>query len=50
VIICEGIYWEDKASLGTGVNDLTSQELTDLGDGGTFHESRVQIEGLNENS
>ena len=43
LLVAEGIYWESAASEQSGVNDLTSQALTDLGGGGTFHESRVDI-------
>lgn len=43
LLVAEGIYWENDSSSHTGINDLTSQEVTDLGEGGTFHESRVKI-------
>jgi anaerobic selenocysteine-containing dehydrogenase len=43
LLVAEGIYWENDSSGHTGINDLTSQEITDLGEGGTFHESRVKI-------
>ena len=43
LLVAEGIYWENDSSGQTGINDLTSQEITDLGEGGTFHESRVKI-------
>ena len=43
LLVAEGIYWENESSSHTGINDLTSQEITDLGEGGTFHESRVKI-------
>ncbi len=43
LLVAEGIYWAGEASNQTGVNDLTSQAVTDLGEGGTFHESRVGI-------
>ena len=44
LLVAEGIYWESVDSDNTGINDLTSQTTTDLGGGGTFHESRVDIE------
>ena len=43
LLVAEGIYWQNEVSGGSGVNDLTSQETTDFGEGGTFHESRVTI-------
>ncbi len=47
VLVAEGIFWpvdpvDSKDSLG-GINDLTSQKLTDLGGGATFHESLVSL-------
>lgn len=42
LLVAEGIFWQSKDHL-SGINDLTSQKLTDLGGGGTFHESRVTI-------
>ncbi len=44
LIVAEGIYWETSNSDTTGINDLTSQKTTDLGEGSTFHESRAAIE------
>lgn len=43
LLVAEGIYWQTEASRQTGINDLTSQATTDVGEGGTFHESRVAI-------
>ncbi len=43
LLVAEGIYWENEGLNPSGINDLTSQEITDLGEGGTFHESRVTI-------
>ncbi|MBW2541887.1 MAG: molybdopterin-dependent oxidoreductase [Deltaproteobacteria bacterium] len=45
LVVAQGIYWENDASESTGVNDLTSQQTTDLGGGGTFHESLVDVRG-----
>lgn len=42
VLVAEGIFWpvdEDDA----GINDLTSQKLTDMGGGATFHETLVAV-------
>ena len=43
LLVAEGIYWQSESSGQTGINDLTSQAITDIGEGGTFHESRVKI-------
>jgi anaerobic selenocysteine-containing dehydrogenase len=43
LVVIQGIYWENEASEFTGVNDLTSQQVTDLGAGGTFHEALVDV-------
>ncbi|MFN2353807.1 MAG: molybdopterin-dependent oxidoreductase [Desulfopila sp.] len=42
LIVAEGIFWRSEEH-PAGINDLTSQKLTDMGGGGTFHESRVAI-------
>ncbi|TKB23790.1 molybdopterin oxidoreductase [Desulfopila sp. IMCC35006] len=54
VLVAEGIFWpveEDAEVAGNGsenaihggINDLTSQKLTDMGGGATFHESLVSL-------
>jgi len=51
VLVAEGIFWDrtDKKNSGEGgINDLTSQKLTDIGGGATFHESLVTIQRLVE--
>ncbi|MBM9605897.1 molybdopterin-dependent oxidoreductase [Desulfopila inferna] len=42
LLVAEGIFWQYD-NHPSGVNDLTSQKLTDMGGGGTFHESRVAV-------
>jgi anaerobic selenocysteine-containing dehydrogenase len=42
LLVAEGIFWQSDAH-PAGINDLTSQNLTDMGGGGTYHESRVAI-------
>lgn len=46
VAVAEGIYWGSKDEGFLGINSLTSQKTTDMGSGGTFHESRVEIKSL----
>ena len=43
LLVAEGIYWQSHESGQTCINDLTSQAITDLGEGGTFHESSVLV-------
>ncbi len=42
VLVAEGIFWQGKEDEG-GINDLTSQNLADMGGGALFHESRVRL-------
>ena len=47
VLVAEGIFWPveldgAEEAIG-GINDLTSQKLTDMGGGATFHESLVSL-------
>jgi anaerobic selenocysteine-containing dehydrogenase len=42
LLVAEGIFWQTAEEV-TGINDLTSQKLTDLGHGATFHESLVSL-------
>ncbi|MFW2367680.1 MAG: molybdopterin-containing oxidoreductase family protein [Desulforhopalus sp.] len=45
LVVAEGLFWSlsDSGEEGCAINDLTSQKLTDLGGGATFHESLVSI-------
>lgn len=42
LVVAEGLFW-DREDNPSSINDLTSQKLTDLGEGPTFHESRIAI-------
>ncbi|OEU47591.1 MAG: hypothetical protein BA866_12020 [Desulfobulbaceae bacterium S5133MH15] len=42
LLVAEGIFWQTE-SRRNAINDLTSQKLTDMGRGATFHESRVRL-------
>jgi anaerobic selenocysteine-containing dehydrogenase len=44
LIVAEGLFWKTPESGQTGINDLTSQKTTDMGEGSTFHESRAAIQ------
>jgi len=44
LLVAAGLFWEIPGGSAAGINDLTSQKLTDIGEGPTFHESRVAIE------
>ncbi|BHH84464.1 molybdopterin-containing oxidoreductase family protein [Desulforhopalus sp. 52FAK] len=46
VVVAEGLFWGEDDESGAragGINDLTSQKVTDMGGGATFHESRVTL-------
>lgn len=45
-VVLEGTWWEGKAPDGKGINHLTSERLTDLGGGSTFHSTPVEVEPL----
>ncbi len=42
VLVAEGIFWPVDDD-DVGINDLTSQKLSDMGGGATFHETLVAI-------
>jgi anaerobic selenocysteine-containing dehydrogenase len=44
LVVAEGIYWENSELEIRGVNELTSQATADIGEGGTFHESLVEVQ------
>jgi anaerobic selenocysteine-containing dehydrogenase len=46
VVVVEGTWWGSRAPDRKGVNTLTSERLTDLGGGSTFHNSRVRVSRL----
>ena len=43
-VVLEGTWWERPAPDGKGINHLTSERLTDMGGGSTFHSTPVQVE------
>ncbi len=42
-VILEGTWWGESAPDGKSVNALTSEKLTDLGAGATFHATPVEV-------
>jgi hypothetical protein len=38
-----GIWWRKLGLDGTNVNEVTSQQLTDMGRGPTFYDCAVQV-------
>jgi anaerobic selenocysteine-containing dehydrogenase len=44
VVVSPSVWWNKLSPNGTGVNQLTSQTLTDLGNGATFYDALVEIE------
>ena len=45
VVVGLGIWWRKLSFAGTNVNQLTGQNLTDLGRAPTFYDCLVQVEG-----
>jgi anaerobic selenocysteine-containing dehydrogenase len=45
VTVAEGIYWPRFTPGNRGINQLTSQELTDMGQSCAFHCNLVEVEG-----
>lgn len=43
-VVLEGTWWAEAAPDGKGINHLTSEQLTDLGRGSTFHSNPVTLE------
>jgi anaerobic selenocysteine-containing dehydrogenase len=43
-VIVEGTWWGARAPDRLGINALTSERLTDMGGGSTFHNTPVRIE------
>jgi len=41
-----GVWWRKLGKNGTNVNELTSQQLTDLGGGATFYDCLVEVAAL----
>jgi len=45
-VVLEGTWWEAPAPDGKGINWLTGEHLTDMGEGSTFHSNPVRLEAL----
>ncbi|WP_299428282.1 molybdopterin oxidoreductase family protein [uncultured Meiothermus sp.] len=45
-VVLEGTWWEQSAPDGRGINWLTGEHLTDMGEGSTFHSNPVRLEAL----
>lgn len=46
VAVAEGVWWQVFAPGERTVNALTSQRLTDRGNGSTFYDTRVEVKGV----
>ena len=44
VVIAPSVWWNKLSPGGTGINQLTSQQLTDIGRGATFYDALVEVE------
>ena len=45
-LVAEGTWWPSHGLEGGGINLLTSNRLTDLGGGSTFHDNRVELKKI----
>lgn len=45
-VVLEGTWWEQPAPDGKGINWLTNEHLTDMGEGSTFHSNPVRLKPL----
>jgi len=45
VVVAEGVWWLEFSPGSRSVNALTSQRLTDQGNGSTFYDNRVDVRG-----
>ncbi len=43
VVVAASVWWQKHSPDGKGINHLTSQKTTDLGDGSTFHCNLVHV-------
>lgn len=43
VVVAEGVWWQEQAPGNRTVNALTSQHLTDGGEGSTFYDTKVDV-------
>jgi anaerobic selenocysteine-containing dehydrogenase len=43
VVVAEGVFWLEQAPGNRTVNALTSQRLTDRGNGSTFYDNTVEV-------
>lgn len=50
VVVSPSIWWNKLSPGQTNINQLTSQTLTDMGNGATFYDALVEIERLGEAS
>ena len=41
-----GIWWRKLGPMGTNVNEVTSQQLTDMGRGPVFYDCLVEVAGV----
>jgi len=44
VVVVPSLWWKKRSLDGKNANELTSQALTDLGEGPTFYDCRVQVQ------
>jgi anaerobic selenocysteine-containing dehydrogenase len=50
VVVSPSVWWNKLSPGSVNINQLTSQTLTDMGNGATFYDALVEIERVNANS
>jgi anaerobic selenocysteine-containing dehydrogenase len=50
VVVSPSVWWNKLSPGQVNINQLTSQQLTDMGGGATFYDALVEIEGLSSHA
>lgn len=48
VIVAPGVWWSQKYTHGSGINALTPDRLSDMGNGATFFSTLVEVQKVND--
>lgn len=48
VIVAPGVWWSQKYTDGSGINALTPDRLSDMGNGATFFSTLVEVQKVND--
>ncbi|MBA2735068.1 MAG: molybdopterin oxidoreductase family protein [Acidobacteria bacterium] len=48
VVVSPSVWWNKLSPGGVNINQLTSQQLTDMGGGATFYDALIEVERMSE--